>query len=142
MTRRLPRGGVVKTSDGIFVSSDGIFFPSDGIFVPSAVMPASIPLALGKDSASRMQRARSMLRRSLFSRLNLDSNAKLRHSVLPSGQTWSTVVENGQLWSKVDENIKFRGEKFANFKKNSYFCIGKLERVEYDIYRAKNIHCS
>jgi len=34
------------------------------------------------------------------------------------GQTWSTVVENGQLWSKVDENIKFRGEKFANFKKN------------------------
>ena len=46
MTRRLPRGGVVKTSDGIFVSSDGIFFPSDGIFVPSAVMPASIPLTL------------------------------------------------------------------------------------------------
>ena len=80
MTRRLPRGGVVKTSDGIFVSSDGIFFPSDGIFVPSAVMPASIPLALQK----------------------YDNDATRWTEMDVFGRFWTEMDGNGRFWTFLD----------------------------------------
>ena len=56
------------------------FRPTENFFRPTEFIFR--PLSTCKDSASRMQRARSLLRRSLFSRLNLDSSAKLRQRLI------------------------------------------------------------